>query len=331
MRKRQSPKNDVARRVYVQSQSLGNPASSSRHEEPTEAVAELNPTVPKKQLATAIGFMVVVFLLCYWKTLVAMELQWRTEPDYSHGYLIIPLSVILLYSRRDSFPGYSSKFSWAGLILICVAGTLRLISSLSYMDFLDGWSIVPWVAGIVWMLAGGKALRWALPAILFLFLLVPLPYRVETLLSWKLQSVVTLLSAEVLRTMGLPAIAEGNTIWIGDLQMLIEEACSGLRIFVSMGAFAFFWASIIHRAWIDRIVVLAAALPMAIVANTIRVVGTCCSFYYLDPQTAKTLHDWEGVLMVFLAAGLLWCVMFFWQKLYYPEEIVLPRSKLRPA
>ena len=137
MRKRQSPKNDVARRVYVQSQSLGNPASSSRHEEPTEAVAELNPTVPKKQLATAIGFMVVVFLLCYWKTLVAMELQWRTEPDYSHGYLIIPLSVILLYSRRDSFPGYSSKFSWAGLILICVAGTLRLISSLSYMDFLE--------------------------------------------------------------------------------------------------------------------------------------------------------------------------------------------------
>ncbi|MCY2973255.1 MAG: exosortase/archaeosortase family protein [Planctomycetota bacterium] len=331
MRKRRLLKKEGARRLRLESHGFGNPASSSRLEEPTEAIAELNYTVPKKQLAYAIGFVVVVFLLCYWKTLVSMEIQWRTEPDYSHGYLIIPLSVVLLYSRRDSFPGYRAKICWTGLILVCIAGALRIISSLSYMDFLDGWSIVPWVAGIVWMLVGGKALRWALPAILFLFLLSPLPYRVETFLSWKLQSVVTLLSAEVLRIMGLPAIAEGNTIWIGNVQMLIEEACSGLRIFVSMGAFAFFWASIIQRAWIDRIVVLAAALPMAIVANTIRVVATCCSFYYFDQQTATTLHDWEGVLMVFLAAGLLWCVMFYWQKLYYPEDIVLPRSKLRPV
>jgi len=331
MRKRQSLKHKGARSIQLQSQGFGKPVAPSTHEVPADAIAELDSTVPKKQLMYAIGFFVVVFLLCYWKTLVSMELQWRTEPDYSHGYLIIPLSMILLYSRRSSFPGFSHKICWTGLSLVCIAGTLRIISSVSYMDFLDGWSIVPWVAGIVWMLAGRKVLQWALPAILFLFLLAPLPYRVETLLSWKLQSVVTLLSAEVLRAMGLPAIAEGNTIWIGDLQMLIEEACSGLRIFVSMAAFAFFWASMIHRAWIDRIVVLAAALPMAIVANTIRVVATCCSFYFLDRQTAATLHDWEGVLMIFLAAGLLWGVMFYWKKLYYPADIVLPRSKLRPT
>lgn len=257
-----------------------------------------------------------------------MELQWRTEPDYSHGYLVIPLALTLLYSRRHSFPGLSAEIGWAGLILIGLAGSLRILSSLSYMDFLDGWSIIPWVAGVVWLLAGRNVLLWALPAICFLILLVPLPYRVETLLSWKLQSVVTLMSTDILRAIGFPAIADGNTIWIGELQMMIEEACSGLRIFVGMVAFAFFWASMIQRAWIDRIVVLIAAIPMAILANTIRVVATCCSFYYLDKGTATVLHDWEGVLMIFLAAGLLWCVMFYWQKLYYPSAMVLPRSKV---
>lgn len=260
-----------------------------------------------------------------------MEQQWRTEPDYSHGYLILPLSALLLYSRRASFPGFSPRIHWMGLSLLGVAGSLRIASSLTYMDFLDGWSIVPWVAGVVWMLAGRKAFLWAAPAILFLVLLVPLPYRIETLLSLRLQSVVTSLSASVLRALGLPAVADGNTIWMGELQMLVEEACSGMRIFVGMVAFAFFWAAMIQRAWIDRIVVLIAALPMALLANTIRVIATCCSYYFLDEGTAGVLHDWEGALMVLLAAGLLWSVMYYWQKLYYPDVSLMPHSQLRPG
>jgi exosortase len=293
--------------------------------------AELKSSISRPHLVITIAVVLCLFVACYWKALVAMELQWRTEPDYSHGYLILPLSAILLYSRRASFPGFSLRIHWMGLSLLCIAGALRIASSLTFMEFLDGWSIVPWVAGIVWMLAGPRALLWAIPAILFLVLLVPLPYRVETLLSLKLQSVVTSLSANVLRALGLPAVADGNTIWMGELQMLVEDACSGLRIFVGMAAFAFFWAALIQRAWIDRVVVLVAALPMAILANMIRVVATCCSYYFFDESTAGVLHDWEGVLMVLLAAGLLWSVMFYWQKLYYSDISVMPRSQPHPG
>jgi exosortase len=258
-----------------------------------------------------------------------MENQWRTEPDYSHGYLIIPLAIVLLYARMDSFPGLSRRIAWAGLGLLVFAGFLRVFASFSYMDFLDGWSIVPWVAGAVWMLAGRAAMVWALPAIFFLILLVPLPFQVETLLSGSLQSLVTDISTGVLRILGFPAIAEGNTIWVGEKQMLVEEACSGLRIFVGMAAFAFFWASMAQRAWIDKVVILFAALPMAIVANTIRVVITCCSFYWFSDTLARRLHDGAGILMIFVAGGLLWGVKSYWELLYRPAKIVSPVSLVR--
>ncbi len=280
-------------------------------------------------LCVAAVILLIAFIWSYWSTLVWMERQWRTEPDYSHGYLIIPLALVLVYSRLDSFPGLSRRISWAGVGLLLFAGFLRIFASFSYMDFLDGWSIVPWVAGAVWMLAGRSAVIWALPAIVFLILLVPLPFQIESMLSGNLQSVVTLISTGVLRILGFPAIAEGNTIWVGEKQMLVEEACSGLRIFVGMAAFAFFWASMTQRAWIDKVVILFSALPMAIVANTIRVVLTCCSFYWFNDTWARRLHDGAGILMIFIAGGLLWCVKSYWELLYRPAKIVLPVSQFR--
>jgi len=295
----------------------------------TEELDAYNATKHWVPLCIASVVLVAAFVWSYWSTLVWMESQWRTEPDYSHGYLIIPLAFVLLYSRWNTFPGLSRRISWAGAGLVLFAGFLRVFASFSYMDFLDGWSIVPWVAGAVWMLAGRTTMIWALPAIAFLVLLVPLPFQLESMLSGSLQSSVTLISTGVLRILGFPAIAEGNTIWVGEKQMLVEEACSGLRIFVGMGAFAFFWASMAQRAWIDKVVILFSALPMAIVANTIRVVLTCCSFYWFSDTWARRLHDGAGILMIFIAGGLLWAVKSYWELLYRPAKTVSPVSLVR--
>lgn len=273
----------------------------------------------------------VLILWAYWPTWKWMEEQWRTEPDYSHGYLVLPLAALLIYARRDSFPGFRDRLSWGGVWLILASVAMRVAGRFMFMDFLDAYSMLPLVAGIVWLLAGPAVARWAAPAILFLFLLSPLPFQMESVLSWKLQGIATAASTVILRILGLPAVAEGNTIWLGQTQMFVEEACSGMRIFVGMGAFALFWAALTQRSWVDRIVILASALPLAILANIIRVTLTGMAFYWLDSSTAKTLHDWLGFVMIALAAGMLWGVKAFWERLYYPEEVLAPRTVLQGA
>ena len=195
------------------------------------------------------------------------------------------------------------------------------------MEFLEGWSIVPWLGGCVALFLGPRALLWAAPAVLFLLFMVPLPFQVETLLSWKLQSLVTILSSAALRILGFPAVSEGNTIWIGQSQMLVEEACSGLRIFVGMAAFAFFWVTLIRRAWIDKWIVIASVIPLAVIANCVRSVIVCISYYWFDVSVANRIHDWAGIFMIGLAASLVWMVKQYWERLYRPAWVSIPANR----
>lgn len=273
--------------------------------------------------------LALLFVFAYWPTLQWLESAWRTEPDYSHGYIVLPLAIVLLWMRWDSFPGVRQTVDWRGLSLIGVAVAMRLVGRLAYMDFMDGWSIVPFVGGIVWLICGWPATRWASPAIVFLIMLVPLPYRAETMLSWNLQGIATTISTGMLRIIGQPAIAEGHTIWVGETQLMIEQACSGLRIFVGMLALAFFWAATVKRSWLDRVVIFVAAVPMALLVNSLRITITGYLYgWFVSPESRHVIHDWSGYLMIPAAAGLLWLVRVYWERLYRPVAIHNPIEKL---
>ncbi len=218
--------------------------------------------------------IVAVVLFSYWPTLLWLEHTWRTVPDYSHGYLVIPLAIAVLWIRRSRFPGIRRTIDWRGAWLIAAGILTRLVGRFAYMEFLDGWSIVLVVGGSVWLWFGLEAFVWSLPAVLFLLMLVPLPFRAESFLSWKLQGAATSLSTALLRVFGQPAIAEGHTVWIGEQHLMIEEACSGLRTFVGIIALAFFWAATVRRNWIDCVVIIIATLPLALAVNAFRIAVT---------------------------------------------------------
>ena len=119
-------------------------------------------------------------------------------------------------------------------------------------------------------------------------------------------------------------------IWIGEEQLFVEEACSGLRIFVGVAALAFFWAAITRRAWIDRVVLLAATLPLAIVVNALRITTVGLIYQWSDSVGSRQLvHDVSGYLMIPIAFGLLYLVKLYWQQLYRPLEQLSAKDFVR--
>ena len=92
---------------------------------------------------------------------------------------------------------------------------MRFVGAWYYFESLDGWSILPWVAGVIWLFLGRAFVWWSLSSILFLLFMVRLPFRVELALSLPLQTVATQLSCWVLQMLGQPALAEGHTIYLG--------------------------------------------------------------------------------------------------------------------
>ena len=127
-------------------------------------------------LLIAAGLLMGIFVWAYWPTLAGLVHVWETQQDYAHGYLVVPLAAYFLWARRDRFPGVPNHYRlWPGLALLCLSALMRYVAALYYLVPLDGWSILVWVAGIVWLLGGWQWVRWSLPSIAFLFFMIPLP------------------------------------------------------------------------------------------------------------------------------------------------------------
>lgn len=290
--------------------------------------------VPRKQGAPVLvgaGIALAgVFAWSYWPTLVELVRAWNREPDYSHGYFVAPLALYFLWARRDRFPAVKSGFAWPGLILIGLSILWRMAGARVYVDAVDGWSILPWAAGVAWLLGGWRVFWWSLPSVGFLWFMIPLPWHAERALSLPLQRVATKLSCWALVSLGQPAVPEGNVIDISGFKLEVAQACSGLRIFVGIAALAFAYLVLVRRAWWEKALLLLSVIPIALIANSARIVFTALLNQYVSGEAAhKFTHDFAGWVMIPFAAALFALVLWYLGKLMREVEQMDVREILR--
>jgi exosortase len=271
-----------------------------------------------------LGFTVLVAgAWVYWPTLMELVTAWEREPDYSHGYLVTPIAILFLWMRRGSFPGLGASSLAVGLSLLAVALLIRACDALFFLRFLDGYSLLPWLAAVVALLLGTRMLVWALPSIGFLFFMIPIPFSAETALSHPLQRIATKLSCTALQLLGQPAFAEGNTIQLGSHQLEIAQACSGLRLFVSVVALAYCYVVLVRRSWWEKLLLVAAVAPIAILTNSLRIVATGLLYEYSTSEIGRRFaHDFAGWAMIPVAAALFAAVLWYLARLFEEEEVV---------
>lgn len=257
-----------------------------------------------------LGTMGVV-LWAYWATLMEVVERWANDPQYSHGFLVPLFSAYLLWMRRDQLKMGDLRARWWGLGVVAGAVILRLASHFFYQPWLDTASLLVCLAGIAVAAGGRRALIWAGPSILFLVFMLPLPYRFQTMLGGSLQRIATLASAYVLQTLGVPAVTEGNVILLTDTRLGVVEACNGLSMLFTFFALATAVAILSHRSWPEKIAIFFSAVPIAILANVVRITVTGLLFEASQDDLARTVfHDLAGWLMMPLALGMLLVELF---------------------
>jgi exosortase len=274
-------------------------------------------------IGIGVGVLAATFAWAYWPTLAGLVRAWNREPDYSHGFLVAPLAVFFLWARRDRLPPRVGRLAWPGMVLLAASVAARFVSGRYYLEALDGWSMVLWVAGAVWLFAGGKRFWWSLPSIVFLLFMVPLPFRLERALSLPLQTIATKMSCWLLVLLGQPAWPQGHTILLAEHRLEVEQACSGLRIFMGIAALAFAYVILARRTWWERLLLLLSAVPIALLANATRIVITGLLYRLASDETAKKFaHDSAGWVMILFAAGLFALVLWYLTSLFKEVELV---------
>lgn len=293
--------------------------SAARPATPADCVLPASPprAVDRRVWSAAAAALTLVLAWAYWPTWSELVRAWEREPDYSHGYVVVPVALLLAWARRERFPGLARGLGWGGLGLILLSVVVRYVGARLYLGVFDAWSLLLWLAGVVWLFCGWRVLWWSWPAIAFLLFMIPLPYRVEHLLSYPLQRIAAELSCWTLQCLGQPALAEGNTLLINDLQLEVEQACSGLRIFVGIVALAFVYLILVRRPWWAKVVLLAGVVPVALVANASRIVATGLLLPHVRGESGQQwIHDASGWLMIPLAAALFALVLWYLDKLF---------------
>ena len=262
--------------------------------------------VPVRPLLALAG-LGLLLVWVYWPALDDMAHKWSHNPQYSHGYLVPLFALALLWLRRERLTAVSFQLNWWGVPLVAIGVALYLAGAYGYFDWLEGVSLLPCLAGVAVLLGGRRALAWAWPAIAFLAFMVPLPFGLEQALGGPLRSLATRASTWALQTLGLPALAQGNIIIVRAHKIGVAEACSGLSMLLTFAAVATAVAVVIRRPLLDKLLIVASAVPIALLANVARITATGVLYETAGSQVARAFfHDFAGWLMMPLAVGLLW-------------------------
>ncbi|WP_158633678.1 exosortase/archaeosortase family protein [Tautonia sociabilis] len=257
----------------------------------------------------SVALLLGVVAWVYWPTLSAQVDRWENDARYSHGYLVPPFAVALLWMRWKPETAASLRPArWVGLGLLAAGILLRLAGAYIYFDWIEAISLLPTLAGIVALVLGPAGLRLAWPSIAFLAFMIPLPYRLETALGLPLQGLATVSSTFLLQAMGFPAVAEGNVIAIGEARLGVVEACNGMGIMLLFFAFSTGAALVVvDRRITDRLIVVASAVPIALISNVLRITLTATLHELAGGVVADFVyHDLAGWLMMPMALVLLW-------------------------
>jgi len=283
-------------------------------------------------LIITLGVLFLGLAWSYWPALVEMTNAWNNNPDYTHGYFVLPIAAYFLWARRSGIGPQDISPSWAGVVLLGVVVVIRYFSAKYFLGPIDAWTFPISIAGLVLAFGGWRCLRWSLPSIAFLYFMIPIPYSAETWLSVPLQAAATKLSTESLLLLGQPAIAEGNVIWLEDHPLLVAEACSGIRILVGISALAFAFVLFSNWSWWQKAIVLISILPVALAANVARIVATGLLQRLVSGEVAQQFsHDMAGFVMIPLAALLFWGLLTYVDALFPKVQTLSPTTVVRSS
>lgn len=248
--------------------------------------------------------VVLAILLAYLYVSILHRLvdQWWSDPNFSHGFFVPLFSAFLIWKDRKRLAKIESRPSWSGLLVIFGGLGVLVFGVLGAELFLSRTSLLFVIAGLVIYFQGWKFFRAVLFPWLFLFLMVPPPTLVMNLVTIPLQFLASDLATSFLRFLGVPVLQNGNVIQLSNMSLEVVEACSGIRSLISLGTLAIVYGYLLETDNTIRVILAVASVPIAVLANGLRIMGTGLTGLYWDPNKAQGFfHEFSGWVIFVLS------------------------------
>jgi exosortase len=277
------------------------------------------------QRVAPVGVAALCFAILFAQPFTSLTRDWWTDPDAGHGLLLFPLALWLGWrAGRIESPRPQPVL---GLVAIVGAVALRYLGGLAAELFTQRVAMLGAFCGVVvYFLGLAQLKKWWLPLGL-VALSIPLPAVILGSLALPLQFKASQLGAHMLASRHVPVALSGNIIHLPGRDLFVTEACSGLHsltALISLGVLAGgLW---LGTVW-GRVILVAVAIPVAMLLNGIRIFLTGFLVFYVNPKLADGfLHLSEGwaifVVAFVILAGLAWLIHALERRRRLPRRTV---------
>jgi len=261
------------------------------------------------RVALAWVLLVSSFATLYWQVVSKLVFDWSHNENYSHGFLIVPIALYFVWERRASLAAAARRPSFVGLLVVLASIAVLATGVLGAELFLTRISMLGVLVGAVLFLLGWQHLALLAFPLAFLLLMIPIPEIVFNQIAFPLQLLASRFGETALMMVGIPVLREGNVITLATTSLEVAEACSGIRSLISLVTLAIVFGYLADsRIW-ARVALAVSAVPVAIVANGVRVAGTGVAAHHLGLEAAMGFfHTFSGWLVFLVAFVLLFLV-----------------------
>lgn len=268
---------------------------------PARSEFRVEPVLP---WAIALAGWAAMYLPVYW---TAANGIWQTE-EQGHGALILAVVLWLFWTHARQIqaipPKRASGWGWSTLgfgLLIYILGRAFNITIFEFG------SQIFVAAALLLLLRGRAALQVAWFPVLYLIFMIPLPSVLVDAITGSLKQWISVIVEAVLYACGYPIARTGVILSIGQYQLQVADACSGLHSMFSLSALGTLFMYIMGRkSKLHNAIMLASILPIAFAANVVRVIVlVLITFYFGDEAGQGFLHGTAGMVLMLVS------LMFF--------------------
>jgi exosortase len=271
-------------------------------------------TTATVKLVILLALLAVVFAPVY-PELIA---TWLGHSNNSHGMLVPFISLYFIWQKKGDLKVQEISSSNWGLVILVISLALYLLAYLGGVVFVMRLMIVFSLIGLVLFTLGWGIFNQLAFPLLFLFFMVPVPDSILALVSFPLQLFATKISANIIQYCSIPVLREGNMLYFVQTQLEVAEACSGIRSIMSLTMLSVLFVYSIKSGWQKTTILLLSAIPIAVIANIVRVSGTgVLAHFYGDKVARGFLHDFSGMAVFLFGLSVLfleyWLLNKYWR------------------
>lgn len=226
-------------------------------------------TVVSAQWKKALSLLAVLTLLLggvFYTTVASMVSIWWRSETFTHAFLIVPISLWLIWEKRAWWLATVPRFSWLGLFFLAAAGVLWLLGFLVDALVIQQFAWVFMLIALVWSVVGTHS-AWVIAfPLAFLLFLVPVG---EDLVPPMMEFTADFTVAMVKLT-GIPVYREGLYFMLPTGNWSVVEACSGIRYLIASVTLGCLYAYLTYNSLTKRLIFILVSILVPILANGLR-------------------------------------------------------------